>query len=36
VSIAAELIHVRRNVSANTMGSTARVLERMFPEAAAQ
>jgi xanthine/CO dehydrogenase XdhC/CoxF family maturation factor len=36
VSIAAELIQVRRNAAGTTMGSDARVLERMFPEAGAQ
>jgi xanthine dehydrogenase accessory factor len=36
VSIAAELIQVRRGAHADTKGSDARILERMFPEAAAQ
>jgi xanthine dehydrogenase accessory factor len=36
VSIAAELIQVRRNAQSATKGSEARILERMFPEAAAQ
>jgi xanthine/CO dehydrogenase XdhC/CoxF family maturation factor len=36
VSIAAELIQVRRNAAARTMGDDARVLDRMFPEHAAQ
>ena len=36
VSIAAELIQVRRNVTVTSMSSEARVLERMLPEAAAQ
>jgi xanthine dehydrogenase accessory factor len=36
VSIAAELIQVRRNVPGTTMGSDARVLERMFPVDGAQ
>lgn len=36
ISIAAELIQVRRHVEHDTKGSDARVLERMFPESAAQ
>ena len=36
VSIAAELIQVRRNVTVTSISSEARVLERMLPEAAAQ
>lgn len=36
VSIAAELIQVRRNAKVTSMSSEARVLERMLPEAAAQ
>jgi xanthine dehydrogenase accessory factor len=36
VSIAAELIQVRRHAQSTTKGSEARILERMFPEAAAQ
>ncbi len=36
VSIAAELIQVRRNATARTKGSEARVLDRMLPGAATQ
>ena len=36
VSIAAELIQVRRNATVTSMSTEARVLERMLPEAAAQ
>ena len=36
VSIAAELIQVRRNATVRSMSGEARVLERMLPEAAAQ
>jgi xanthine dehydrogenase accessory factor len=36
VSIAAQLVQVRRGLSRGTMASDARVLERMFPENAAQ
>ena len=36
VSIAAELIRVRRGIPTATMATDARVLERMFPENAAQ
>ena len=36
VSIAAELIQIRRNARVTSMSNEARVLERMLPEAAAQ